>query len=163
MARVEISDGPSPWHLMLAMFDPHPENAHGERIVIFRLKVGPGWPLNVKVRGVVRPKRESMNDPWTIVGDAMNLPRGYYYYDGLEVHWDPFGREGWIDLELTSSCHAAVIRATLADGILAGYCSRCDRPVTRIHPVSGKLEWLDGASLWSNEVHEEVVMLYNRN
>lgn len=49
-----------------------------------------------------------------------------------------------------SPCCNAVIDASRADGVLVGSCSSCGEDVLRIHPKTGKEEWLDGKSPWTD-------------
>ncbi|HZT98983.1 MAG TPA: hypothetical protein VFA10_04950 [Ktedonobacteraceae bacterium] len=53
--------------------------------------------------------------------------------------------------ELLSPCHQAVIEASLGDGVLIGSCSACGTNVVRVSPRTGKQEWLDGESPWTQK------------
>lgn len=148
MARIEIAKGPSPWHLMLGLFDPHGSGG-GTRAVDFTLESG--YRLSLEVLGVQRPNREHLLDPWVITGESRGLPKGYYYFDGLEVHWDPFSRKGWVNLQLTSPCCGAEISSSLADGTPVGSCSACHKLVVRVNRRTSLQEWIDdGTSPWSD-------------
>ncbi len=48
-----------------------------------------------------------------------------------------------------SECCGAKIDGTLADGVIVGWCSQCDKSVCRVNPRTGRSEWLDGASPWT--------------
>lgn len=50
---------------------------------------------------------------------------------------------------IKSECCDAPITGTLGDGVLIGWCSKCEEHVSRMHPTNGKLEWLDGESPWT--------------
>ncbi len=50
-----------------------------------------------------------------------------------------------------SPCCKATIDASLGDGVLIGRCKHCGTMVSRLNPKTGRLEWLDGESPWTNE------------
>lgn len=52
---------------------------------------------------------------------------------------------------IKSPCCDATIGASLADGVLAGYCHKCNKAVVRVNPETGKREWLDGKQPWTHE------------
>ncbi len=51
--------------------------------------------------------------------------------------------------KLVSPCCIAKIWVTRADGVMVGTCCECYKYVTRMNPVTGQLEWLDGHSPWT--------------
>ena len=53
--------------------------------------------------------------------------------------------------KLLSPCHQATIDGSLGDGVLIGSCSECFESVVRINSMTGKAEWLDGKSPWTDE------------
>lgn len=53
--------------------------------------------------------------------------------------------------ELLSPCHQTTIDGSLGDGVLIGSCSVCFESVVRINRMTGKAEWLDGKSPWTEE------------
>lgn len=50
---------------------------------------------------------------------------------------------------LLSPCHQATLLASLSDGVLIGSCSVCDEPVVRVHPRTGRPEWVEWHSPWT--------------
>ena len=61
-----------------------------------------------------------------------------------------------------SPCHAAKIDGGLADGVLQGSCSVCHKAVSRVNPITGTPEWLDGHSTWTNEALRPVEELVKK-
>jgi hypothetical protein len=53
--------------------------------------------------------------------------------------------------DVLSECCTAPIDGSLSDGVLVGHCSKCSKSISRINPVTGKAEWLDGKSPWDRE------------
>ena len=52
-----------------------------------------------------------------------------------------------------SECCGATITASLADGVLSGWCSQCHQCVRRVNPLTGKIERLRGESPWDKDPH----------
>lgn len=142
MARNTVVDTPSPWHLMLAIFDEHPAGAIGTRSCSFTLKNG--LRIVAKIRGVIRPSFGE-GGLWQVIGEATNLPHGYYYFRKgvLVIYIDPFARTGYVDLELTSPCHGTMINYGLSGtGDRTGRCTQCNALVMRTSDI-GDWEWVD--------------------
>lgn len=134
MALHTITDGPSSWHLMLSIFDAHPMSG-GTRTLSFTLKCG--YHMRVEVNSVRRPTCPL--DHWTLEGNSTSLPHGYYYSSReLVISYDPMGRSGSVELQLTSPCcSGAQIGPPMrtASGDFVRSCSQCRNMV--LHKKAG--------------------------
>ena len=50
-----------------------------------------------------------------------------------------------------SPCCGVKILTSLADGVLVGSCRKCEKPVVRLNPKTGKQEYLDNNSPWTTK------------
>ena len=141
MAHNSITDGPSMWQLMLAMFDENPSTG-GSRQIDLTLKCGVHF--NFSVNGIFQPDRQTTDDEgwryWTLIGNSTGLPDGYYYsqHNALTLRYDPYSRKGYVDLKLMCpACGATIWHPVNRDDAILQVCNTCGAEVMQMSADTG--------------------------
>jgi hypothetical protein len=134
--------------MTLAQNDQLPAGTDAVRRLSFTLECGENVILTPSGYNWPQPYSPA---PWRIEGYDVDLPSGYRYTgDTYELFWSPSRkRGGFMELDVVSPCHDAVLDGSLGDGVLIGNCNSCGEEVSRMNPRTGVSEWLDGNSPWS--------------